>query len=87
MLSSALEREVEGKGDLVDELAKVRSELERVQQERADLQVMASGKEVKLSQQLSEAKQSGAVVSSDLKNARSAKDDFYFVFVHYSLTQ
>lgn len=73
MLSTALEREVEAKSDVVDELAKVRSELERVQQEHVDLHVTAGSKEVKLSQQLSATMQSSAGLTSDLKNARSAR--------------
>lgn len=72
MLEAALEREVEAKNDVVDELSKVHAELDRVQQEHSELQVSAMEKENKLSQQLAEAMQGKAVVDSDLKNARSA---------------
>lgn len=71
MLNTALEREVEARSDVTDELAKVRAELERLQHEHMELQVSAGGKEIKLSQQLAETVQSSAVITNDLKNARS----------------
>lgn len=72
MLSTALEREMECKSDLQDELDKVHAELERGRQEHGEARVSGDARERNLSQQLSETLQSNAVLSSDLKNARSA---------------
>lgn len=70
MLSSALDREVEAKADAVDELTRVRGELDRLLLEQRELYSTASDKEKTLSQHLAEAVRDNAVKDSDLKNAK-----------------
>ncbi len=70
MLSSALDREVEAKNDVIDELSRVRTELQRVVHDQRDLKTSSSDKEKTLSQQLAEAQQNNAVLETNLKNAK-----------------
>ena len=70
MLSAALDREVEAKNDVVDELSRVRTELERITHDQQELATRSSNKERELSQQLAEMIQSNEKLDSDLKKAR-----------------
>lgn len=70
MLSSALDREVDAKADVADELTKVRAELDRVLTEQKELYNSTADKEKVLSQQLAEAVRDNAVKESDLKNTK-----------------
>lgn len=80
MLSSALDREVEAKNDVTDELSRVRVEFERVMRDQQDVRSKASDQERVLSQQLAETLRNNAVLESDLKNAK------YEMFVSVQLT-
>lgn len=70
MLEAALERAGEAKSDVVDELAKVRGELERLSCEYRELQSTSAERERTTTKQLAEVMQSEAVKASDLKNVR-----------------
>ena len=70
MLSNALDREVDAKADVADELTKVRAELDRVLGEQRELYSSSSDKEKMLSQQLAEAVRDNAVKESDIKNTK-----------------
>ncbi len=70
MLSSALDREVEAKNDIMDELSRVRAELERQAHDQKELVTNSSNKDRVLNQQLTEALRTNAVLDSDMKNAR-----------------
>lgn len=70
MLSNALDKEVEAKADMVDELTKVRGELERVLTEQRDFHSAAIDKEKALTAQLAEFTRDNAVKESDLKNTK-----------------
>ena len=72
MLGSALDREVEGKRGVVDELSRVRAELDRISQEQRELHSSATNRDKTLNQQLTETLRDKAVAESNLKNTRSA---------------
>ena len=70
MLSSALDREVEAKNDVIDELSRVRAELEHITHSQKELMTSSADKEKVLNQQLAEAMRTNAVLDSDMKNAK-----------------